>query len=244
MRFGSYDASLATVNPTSDSTSPYSTTVTALAIGNTAVWATADLDDGRVCQSTGALDTDIIIATPTPTSAPTATPTPTPTPTRTPTPTPTITPTPIPVPKDSLTTATGDNTTYPPYLLMSFTASSNYTLNRISIPLRKSSYTTGTITMTLRQYPAYFSSDMITLATSTTSLPVSSLTTSYVWYDFYFAGYPLTAGTKYVISSGGSSYWQSGYVTYAGGGAIFISYEYPYSCGLTTYMYNFKTYGL
>ena len=50
MRFGSYDTSLATVSPTSDSTSPYSTTVTTVAAGSTAVWATADLSDGRTCQ--------------------------------------------------------------------------------------------------------------------------------------------------------------------------------------------------
>ncbi len=59
MRFGSYNTSIATVNPTSDSSSPYSTTVTAVTGGATAVWGTADLSDGRTCQSTGATDTNI-----------------------------------------------------------------------------------------------------------------------------------------------------------------------------------------
>lgn len=79
MRFGSYNTGIATVNPIVDSIPIYQTTVTAAAIGATAVWATADLDDGRVCQSTGATDTDInvLAPTPTPTSVP---PTPSPTP--------------------------------------------------------------------------------------------------------------------------------------------------------------------
>jgi prepilin-type N-terminal cleavage/methylation domain-containing protein len=102
VRFGSYNTSVATVNPASDASSPYSTIVTALTAGNTAVWATADLNDGRVCQSTGTTDTDINVVNPTstPTPIPTNTPTPTntpiPTPTRTPTPTPTSTSTPTP----------------------------------------------------------------------------------------------------------------------------------------------------
>ena len=85
MRFGSYNTAIATVNPTFDSSSPYSTTATAVATGLTAVWGTADLNDGRTCPSTGATDTDITVVVPTPT--PTATPIPTNTPTPTPTPT-------------------------------------------------------------------------------------------------------------------------------------------------------------
>ena len=61
MRFGVYDTTTAIVNPTSDSISPYSTVVTGTTGGNTAVWATADLSDGRVCQSTGTTDTDITV---------------------------------------------------------------------------------------------------------------------------------------------------------------------------------------
>ena len=80
MRFGSYQTTIATVNPASDSSSPYSTTVTAVAAGPTAVWATADLSDGRTCQSTGTTDTDITVAAPTLTPIPTITPTITPTP--------------------------------------------------------------------------------------------------------------------------------------------------------------------
>jgi prepilin-type N-terminal cleavage/methylation domain-containing protein len=76
MRFGSYNPGIATVNPTSDASSPYSTIITALTAGNTAVWATADLSDGRFCQSTGTTDTDINVVFPSPT--PTRTPTPTP----------------------------------------------------------------------------------------------------------------------------------------------------------------------
>lgn len=63
MRFGSYDTAIATVNPTIDSTSIYSTTVTAIAGGATAVWGTADLSDGRTCQSSGMTDTDINVST-------------------------------------------------------------------------------------------------------------------------------------------------------------------------------------
>jgi len=62
MRFGSYNTSLATVNPTADSSFPYSTTVAGIAAGNTAVWATADLSDGRTCESTGATDTNITVS--------------------------------------------------------------------------------------------------------------------------------------------------------------------------------------
>jgi len=74
MRFGSYNTSLATVNPTADLSSPYSTVVTGIAAGNTAVWATADLSDGRTCESTGTTDTDIIVAAATPTPSPTDSP--------------------------------------------------------------------------------------------------------------------------------------------------------------------------
>jgi hypothetical protein len=59
MAFGSYNTSIATVNPTIDSLSPYSTSITAVAEGNAAVWATATLSDGRICQTTGATDTNI-----------------------------------------------------------------------------------------------------------------------------------------------------------------------------------------
>ncbi|HVF69825.1 MAG TPA: Ig-like domain repeat protein [Xanthomonadales bacterium] len=64
MRFGSYNTTIATVNPTSDPSSTYSTTVTGVAAGATAVWATADLSDGRTCPSTGATDTDINVTAP------------------------------------------------------------------------------------------------------------------------------------------------------------------------------------
>lgn len=73
MRFGSYNTSIATVNPTSDTSSIYSTTVTAVAAGATAVWATADLDDNfdgltdRNCPSIGPTDTDVNVTGPTPT---------------------------------------------------------------------------------------------------------------------------------------------------------------------------------
>ena len=70
MRFGSYNTSVAVVNPVSDPNSPYSTTVTAVAGGATAVWGTADLSDGRTCQSSGTTDTDINVAGPTPTPIP------------------------------------------------------------------------------------------------------------------------------------------------------------------------------
>ncbi len=80
MRFGAYNTSIATVNPTSDSDSTYETTVTAVAGGTTAVWATADLDNGdtTTCQTPGDKDTDINVSGPT--SAP-VTPTEIPTPT-------------------------------------------------------------------------------------------------------------------------------------------------------------------
>ena len=65
MSFGSYNTAIATVNPASDSTSFYETTVTAVAAGSTAVWATATLSDGRTCGSTSTTDTDINVNTPT-----------------------------------------------------------------------------------------------------------------------------------------------------------------------------------
>jgi hypothetical protein len=64
MEFGSYNTSKATVSPTSDSTSIYSTIVTAVKTGTSAIWATAYLSDGRVCQSTGDTDTDIQVIQP------------------------------------------------------------------------------------------------------------------------------------------------------------------------------------
>ena len=59
MRFGSYNTTTGTVSPVEDTDSPYSATFTALAQGYTAVWATAELSDGRTCQSTGETDTNI-----------------------------------------------------------------------------------------------------------------------------------------------------------------------------------------
>jgi hypothetical protein len=60
MKFGSYNTSIATVNPTIVSTAPFATTVTGVAAGpQTAVWATAKLSDGRSCQSSGDTDTQI-----------------------------------------------------------------------------------------------------------------------------------------------------------------------------------------
>jgi len=101
MRFGSYNTGISTVNPTSDSTLPYLTTVTAVAAGTTAVWGTADLSDGRTCEAAWNEDTDINVVAPTPT--PTNTPTPIP-PTSTPIP-PTNTPTPIDTPTLTPTSA-------------------------------------------------------------------------------------------------------------------------------------------
>jgi hypothetical protein len=104
MRFGSYNTTVATVSPTSDSTPLYQTTATAKALGLTAVWATADVDDNndgtkdRICETTGDTDTDINVTDdggPIPTSIPTGMITSTPAPTRTPTPTPTIDPGPF-----------------------------------------------------------------------------------------------------------------------------------------------------
>ncbi|MEK6878979.1 MAG: hypothetical protein AABY22_05195, partial [Nanoarchaeota archaeon] len=72
-------------------------TATAVAGGNTAVWATAHLDDNndgisdRICQTPGNKDTDINVTGPTappPTSTPTLPPGVTPTPTPTPPPAP------------------------------------------------------------------------------------------------------------------------------------------------------------
>jgi hypothetical protein len=268
MRFGSYSTSVATVNPTADTSSPYSTTATAISAGTTAVWATADLSDGRVCQSTGSTDTDINVvapsptptmtSVPTPTNTPTPTRTPTPTPTNTPTPTrtptPTITPTPTPAIIDSFTAGTLDQPYNWGYLTMSFTASKSYTLTRISIPLKKGVQTAAsTFTIKLLYQPGWAWVDVITLATSTTTMSQSSLTSNYVWYDFYFSGYQLTAGTQYIISpwSGGLStynaYWQygsTGSCNYGTCGQFFISYEYPYSTAVNSMKYNFKTYGL
>lgn len=63
MKFGSYNTTLATVSPSDegDTTSPYPTTITAVAQGDTAVWATADLSDGRTCPSSAETDTDITV---------------------------------------------------------------------------------------------------------------------------------------------------------------------------------------
>ena len=84
MSFGSYNTSIATVNPTADGFSPYSTVVTGVAGGTTAVWATATLSDGRTCPSTGATDTNVNVTGPTPTPSPSPSPSPSPTPSPTP----------------------------------------------------------------------------------------------------------------------------------------------------------------
>jgi prepilin-type N-terminal cleavage/methylation domain-containing protein len=64
MRFGTYSPDMAMVSPGSITTSPYSTTVAGLVTGNTAVWATADLSDGTVCESTGETDTNVNVYIP------------------------------------------------------------------------------------------------------------------------------------------------------------------------------------
>jgi len=258
VRFGSYNTSVATVSPASDASSPYSTIVTALTAGNTAVWATADLNDGRVCQSTGTTDTDINVVVPSPTptmtSVPTPTPTRTPTPTPTRTPTPTITPTPTPAVINSYTAGTQDSIYNWGYLTMAFTASKSYTLTRVSVPLRKGvQSSTTSFTMNILQQTGWNISGIKTLATSTTTMSHSSLTSNYIWYDFYFSGLQLTQGAQYIISFWNSSstyyiYWQSGRTSglcdYGTCGEFFISYEYPYSTGLTGVYYNFRTYGI
>ncbi len=65
MAFGSYDTSKVTVSPTSDISNPYSTNVTAVALGSASVWATATLSDGRLCPAAGVADTDITVSAPT-----------------------------------------------------------------------------------------------------------------------------------------------------------------------------------
>jgi hypothetical protein len=70
MAFGSYDPTVATVNPAIDSISPYSTTVTGVAPGKAAIWATATLSDGRFCQASGSTDCDINVPAPTQCSTP------------------------------------------------------------------------------------------------------------------------------------------------------------------------------
>lgn len=85
MRFGSYNTLVATINPSSDTIEPYNTSVSAVSGGSTAIWASADLSDGRICETTGTTDTDINITNPaTPTPFPTASPSPSPTPSPTP----------------------------------------------------------------------------------------------------------------------------------------------------------------
>jgi hypothetical protein len=59
LSFGSYYTNVATVNPTLVNPYSPSTTVTAVAQGTAAVWATAVLSDGTVCQSTSDTDTNI-----------------------------------------------------------------------------------------------------------------------------------------------------------------------------------------
>ncbi|TSC84212.1 MAG: carbohydrate binding family 6, partial [Microgenomates group bacterium Gr01-1014_16] len=72
-RFGSYNTSVATVSPTIVTTSPYSTTVTALSGGNTAVWSTVFLNGGYWCDTPGSADTDVNVTGPSPTPTPTPT---------------------------------------------------------------------------------------------------------------------------------------------------------------------------
>lgn len=61
MSFGSYNNVIAKVAPATDASPPYETTVTAAAGGNTAVWATAELSDGRECESGISDDTDVSV---------------------------------------------------------------------------------------------------------------------------------------------------------------------------------------
>lgn len=59
MDFGSYDNTKVTVAPPSDVTNPYQTTATSVGAGSSAVWATATLNDGNTCLSTGGTDTNV-----------------------------------------------------------------------------------------------------------------------------------------------------------------------------------------
>jgi hypothetical protein len=68
VNFGSYNTSVATVSPTSDVSSPYSTVVTGLSTGTTAVWATAFLTTGQRCDTVATADTDVTVVMPIPTS--------------------------------------------------------------------------------------------------------------------------------------------------------------------------------
>ena len=91
--FGSYNAASAAVSPASDTTSLYQTVVTAVAPGNTAIWARAYLNSGSDCVTPGSNDTDVNVTAPPPPPAPspdsnlviaTLTPSPFPTPTSVP----------------------------------------------------------------------------------------------------------------------------------------------------------------
>lgn len=90
--FGTYNGAVAGVLSSTDTTSPFSTTVRGVGGGTTAVWARGYLTTGAFCETTFTKDTDVFVtaATNTPTSISTSTPSPSPTPVP-----PTSTPAPI-----------------------------------------------------------------------------------------------------------------------------------------------------
>jgi hypothetical protein len=73
-KFGSYNTNIAIASPTSTQGEVFRVFAYPVASGNTAIWATATLSDGRVCETTGDTDMDVFVTvakvTPTPTCVP------------------------------------------------------------------------------------------------------------------------------------------------------------------------------
>ncbi len=139
-----------------------------------------------------------------------------------------------------------DNTSYGGYLhygaiyqmAQQFTATSSYTLTRVTIPLKvdyvshyEHQIICKIVTFTIG------STSTTELATSTTTLYTKNLTTSYANYNFDFAGVSITSGNVYAIYlyvsfpyDEETLWWQGNPGgTYTGGSSCYKNNNYPYT---------------
>jgi len=97
------------------------------------------------------------------------------------------------------------------YVAGSFTPASSYTLTKVALYLLKTSAPTSLITVHI--YSDSSGSPSSLLATSTTTIDSSTLSTStYGWFEVLFDGIALTSGTKYHIVAYVSSYSSTNYI--------------------------------
>jgi len=121
-----------------------------------------------------------------------------------------------------------------PYVAGEFVPDFTGQIRRVAVLLKKNVSPVGDITMQIwSDNGGSPSTPNTSLSSSTTTINASTLTTSYLWYDFDFAGQAVTSGTHYWIimtgdleTGGNYPYW--GFDD-AGGGANIDIYYYDTS---------------